>query len=663
MNPFGSSYHDTEAITGTDRVTVPSIERGCCVDLRQEVARTIARTQDYYLNGQHSEGYWWYELESNATITAEYLMLLCFLDKMDSPKRRKIANYLISRQREDGSWAIHWRGSGDVSVSVEAYFALRLAGYEPSEPHMGKARQFILRSGGAESSRVFTKIFLALFGQIDWKAVPCLPVEIMLLPHWFPCNIYSFSSWARSTLVPLALVLDIKPVRLPPGNICIDEIFKNPEATTAVSMDGAPPLSWKRFFAALDVLIRQFEGKPGRLLRRRARDKALSWVLEHEETSGDWAGIQPAMINSIFALAAAGFHPSSSPIRNGLAALERFTLETDRELVLQPCISPVWDTALTGLALIDSGLDADHPALLKARSWLLRRQISTKGDWAVKKPFLEPGGWAFEFFNNWYPDVDDTAVVLMFLVRGGRDGGDRNGAIGRGIQWMTGMQSKDGGWGAFDVDNNLRLVNEIPFADLEAMLDPSTADVTGRVLWLLGKMGYRQPDPQVRSGLAFLRRIQEKDGLWWGRWGVNYVYGTWSVLLGLRSIGEDMGKAYIQRAIGTLKAFQNADGGWGECCESYHDGTLRLRGASTPSQTAWALMSLIAAGEGAASRSAQRGVRFLLDTQRADGTWEEQQFTATGFPKYFMLKYHNYRNCFPLMALGQFLSALDGETP
>lgn len=651
--PFDEPY-PSENRTG--QATIPAAERGHRSVLRQDVTAAIGRTHEYYLNEQHSEGYWWYELESNVTITAEYLMLLAFLGDLKPVKKRKIACYLIGRQREDGSWAIHWDGKGDVSASVEAYFALKLAGHDPSEPPMEKARQFILRSGGVESTRVFTKIFLALFGQFDWKAVPSLPVEIMLLPSWFPCNIYSFSSWARSTLVPLAIVLDAKPVRRPPGNFNMNEIFRNPGVTPAVSTNNGPPFSWKRFFILLDAFLKRFEDRPGRFLREKGRSRALSWIIEHEETTGDWAGIQPAMVNSVLALAAAGCHPSAETSK-GLAAIERFVIETDRELLLQPCISPVWDTALTGLALLDSGLSVRHPSLAKASAWLIDRQILTKGDWAVKKPFLAPGGWAFEFCNNWYPDVDDTAVVLMFLVRSGENRRNRNDAIERGIRWIIGMQGKDGGWGAFDADNNLSLVNQIPFADLEAMLDPSTADVTGRVLWLLGEVGHRLSDRFVKSGHAFLKRIQEEDGLWRGRWGVNYVYGTWSVLSGLRSVGEDLKSAYVRKSIDALKTFQNRDGGWGECCESYNDGRLRLKGSSTPSQTAWALMSLIAMGEGT-SQPAQKGVRFLLDRQRSDGTWEEDEFTATGFPKYFMLKYHNYRNCFPLMALGQFLAEL-----
>jgi squalene-hopene/tetraprenyl-beta-curcumene cyclase len=621
--------------------------------LREEVIEAIGRTQSYYLNDQHPDGYWWYELESNVTITAEYLMLLAFLGKLDHEKKRKIANYLRERQRGDGSWAIHWNGKGDVSASVEAYLALRLADYGPLEPAMQRAREFILNSGGVEATRVFTKIFLALFGQLDWKAIPSLPVEIMLLPHWFPCSIYSFSSWARSTLVPLSLILDAKPVRWPAGRFRVDEIYRRPGSLPPVSTMRTTGFSWKRFFLVLDGLLKQVEDRKGRFLRAKARERALAWVIEHQEITGDWAGIQPAMVNSILALCAAGFGLSSSEIRRGLAALEGFTLETDGELALQPCISPVWDTALTSLALLDSNLRPDHPSLIRSRKWLLDRQILARGDWSVKKPFLEPGGWAFEFTNNWYPDVDDTAVVLMFLLRSGRNDEDRNGAIKRGAEWLSGMQGKDGGWGAFDADNNMALVNEIPFADLEAMLDPSTADVTGRVLGFLGEFGCWLSDDPMRSGIAFLKKMQEKDGLWWGRWGVNYVYGTWSVLAGLRSAGEDMEKPYIRRAIAALKTFQNQDGGWGECCESYNDSMLRLKGGSTPSQTAWGLMSLIAGGEGE-SESARKAVRFLLDLQRQDGTWEEEWFTATGFPKYFMLKYHNYRNCFPLMALGQF---------
>jgi squalene-hopene/tetraprenyl-beta-curcumene cyclase len=623
--------------------------------LIEETLEAIKRTQSYYLDCQEKEGYWWYELESNVTISAEYMMLLHFLGMKDPARDGKIARHILRTQRPDGTWAIHWGGNGDLSTTIEAYFALRLAGYSSQDEPLRRARVFILDNGGVEEARVFTKIFLAMFGEFDWKAIPSIPVEINLLPVWFPVNIYNFSSWARSTIVPLSVVLDKKPVRPIPEFQGIRELYAAPEKTPPLTTRKLPVFSWKRFFVFLDRMLKATENSSLRVFRNRAMRYTEAWIREHQEHTGDWGGIQPAMVNSLLALAATGYGFSDEAVRKGLEAMERFTIERDDELVLQSCISPVWDTALTSLALLDSGLERKHPSVTEACKWLASKQIITKGDWSVKKPALEPGGWAFEFENSWYPDVDDTAAVLMLLWRhAGRDAAGRED-IERGVRWILGMQGRDGGWGAFDVDNDVKILNQLPFGDLEAMIDPSTPDITGRVLELLGMMGYGKEDARVRRAVAFLRKTQEEDGTWWGRWGVNYIYGTSIVLCGLRSIGEDMGSAYIREAAKWIKKSQRPDGGWGECCESYSDPALKCSGASAPSQTAWALLALIAAGE-ENSEEVIRGLCYLLKRQGQDGTWEEEWFTGTGFPKYFMIRYHNYRNCFPLMALGRFAS-------
>ncbi len=629
------------------------------VDLVNRVSAAIEKTRRYYAQMQHVDGYWWYELESNVTITAEYLMLLHFAGIMDKERDSKIAGHILKHQRPDGTWSIHWGGSGDLSTTVEAYFALKLSGLSQEDHRLIKAREFIMAHGGVGGSRFFTKIFLALFGQYDWKDVPSVPVEIVLLPRWFPLNIYNFSSWARATLVPLSIVLDIKPVRAIPVDRGVRELYREQRPH---SPDGyrAPFFSWKRFFTMLDGAIKATEENPLRPFRKRGLEAALRWVLAHQEETGDWAGIQPAMVNSILALLSLGHDLSYEPIQKGLDALQRFTVERDDEILLQSCISPVWDTALTALALQAAGVERSHPTMVKACNWLVDRQISVKGDWSVKRPGLVPGGWAFEFINNWYPDIDDTAVVLMLLNDSGRDRFISEQNLERALRWIFGMQGKDGGWGAFDVDNNMEVFNQTPFGDLEAMVDPSTPDITGRVLELLGQLRYPASSKEVKAALKFLKKTQEKDGLWWGRWGVNYVYGTWSVLVGLQSIGEDMDQPYIRKAAASLKRHQNQDGGWGECCESYHDRELRICGTSTPSQTAWAVMALIAAGQGKGKEVA-RGVLFLLENQKPDGTWDEREFTATGFPKHFMINYHNYRNCFPLMALGKFVNQFKGE--
>jgi squalene-hopene/tetraprenyl-beta-curcumene cyclase len=629
-------------------------------DLADRVTQAVEKSQHYFLRTQFPEGYWWFELESNVTITAEYLMLLHFAGIVDPERDRKIANHILKHQRPDGTWAIHWGGKGDLSTTVEAYFALKLAGFPADDPRLERARRFIVANGGVGATRFFTKIFLALFGQYGWKAVPSIPVEILLLPPWFPLNIYNFSSWARATFVPLSIVLDAKPVRAVPEGRGVRELSGLGPTDGSSPGRVGPVLPWKKFFAWLDRLIKATEESPLRAFRKEGLEKALSWVREHQEETGDWAGIQPAMVNSILALLVQGHDLSYGPVRKGFEALERFTIERADEIVLQSCISPVWDTALTALALSCGGLRGSHPAMVKACKWLADKQIFKSGDWSTKRPLLEPGGWAFEFENNWYPDIDDTAVVLMLLNNYEQKGFLNPENLKKGIRWVLGMQGRDGGWGAFDVNNNWDVFNQIPFGDLEAMIDPSTPDITGRVLEMLGRIEYPMASLEVKGALKFLKRTQEKDGLWWGRWGVNYSYGTWSVLEGLRSIGEDMTKPYVQKAVVTLKGCQNPDGGWGECCESYAHQDLRVCGKSTASQTAWVVMALIAAGEGI-SKEAVEGIQFLLNEQRADGMWEEEEFTATGFPKHFMIRYHNYRNCFPLMALGKFRGLVKEE--
>jgi squalene-hopene/tetraprenyl-beta-curcumene cyclase len=625
--------------------------------LSEEIAEAAERSSRNYLQEQHEDGYWWYELESNVTITSEYLMLLHFIGLHDAERDERIARHILNNQRPDGTWAIHWGGEGDLSTTVEAYFALKLAGFSSDDPRLAKSRQFILRSGGVEGCRVFTRIFLALFGEFDWKAIPSIPVEVNLMPSWFPMSIYRMSSWARCTFVPLSIVLDLRPVRPIPEGARIRELYRDPHRMPSLSPRKLSPFSWQRFFLILDRVIKAIEKTPFRMFRKKALRFTERWVREHQEHTGDWGGIQPAMVNAILALSSLGHDVSHEPIQKGLLALERFTLERDGELVLQSCISPIWDTALTSLALLHAGVDKGHPGLIEACRWLASKQIFKKGDWSIRRPNLEPGGWAFEFENSWFPDVDDSAVVLMLLYRYADEGFIDRANLEKGLSWILGMQGSDGGWGAFDADNNMRILNQLPLGDLEAMIDPSTPDLTGRVLELLGQAGYGTGDRAARKAIRFIRKTQDSDGSWWGRWGVNHIYGTCTVLSGLGSIGEDMNAPYVRKAVHWIRSHQNHDGGWGECCESYADASLKCRGASTPSQTAWAMLALMAAGE-EASEEVIRGVQYLLKRQKDDGTWDEEWFTGTGFPKYFMLRYHNYRNCFPLMALGRFLSVL-----
>ena len=621
----------------------------------------IENSRDFFFREQLPDGYWWAELESNCTITAEYIMLFHFMGIVDQERERKMANYLLSKQTAEGFWTIYFGGPGDLSTTVEAYFALKLAGYPADHPAMAKARSFILEKGGIIKCRVFTKIFLALFGEFAWFGVPSMPIELILLPNWAYFNMYELSSWSRATIIPLSIVMTERPVRKLPPSSRVQELYVRPPRPidyTFTKEDGI--ITWKNFFIGVDHILKVYESNPIRPFKKSALAMAENWVLEHQESTGDWGGIQPAMLNSVLALHCLGYANDHPAVAKGLDALANFCIENEDSLVLQSCISPVWDTALALKALVDSDVPTDHPALVKAAQWLLDKEVRKPGDWKVKCPTLEAGGWAFEFLNDWYPDVDDSGFVMMALKDVAvKDRKSMDGAIKRGINWCLGMQSKNGGWGAFDKDNTKYLLNKIPFADLEALIDPPTADLTGRMLELMGTFGYSQDYPAAARALEFIRKSQEPDGSWWGRWGVNYIYGTWSVLGGLAAIGEDLNQPYIRKAVNWLKSRQNMDGGWGETCESYHDPSLAGIGESTPSQTGWALLSLMSAGE-ANSSTVARGIQYLIANQKSDGTWDEEQYTGTGFPKFFMIKYHIYRNCFPLTALGTYRKLTGG---
>lgn len=639
----------------------PSIWKKMVGDAKSPLDKAIERTRDFFFREQLPDGYWWAELESNVTITSEYIMLFHFLGMVDKVRERKMARNILSKQSEDGSWAIWQGGEGEISATVEAYFALKLAGYSADSPEMQKARDFILSKGGILKTRVFTKIFLALFGEFSWLGVPSMPVELMLLPNWAYFNLYEFSSWARATIIPLSVVMLEKPVRKIPPSARVQELYVRPPRPTDYTFtreDGL--LTLKNFFIGADHLLKIYESSPIRPYKKKALAVAEQWILEHQEASGDWGGIQPAMLNAILALNCLGYANDHPVIVKGLEALANFCIEDEESLVLQSCISPVWDTALALVAMQEAGVPADNPALTKAAQWLLDLEVRRKGDWQIKAPELEPGGWAFEFINDWYPDVDDSGFVMLAIKDiKVRDKKHKEQAIQRGIAWCLGMQSKNGGWAAFDKDNTKHVLNKIPFADLEALIDPPTADLTGRMLELMGNFKYPQSHPAAVRALEFIKQEQEPEGPWFGRWGVNYFYGTWSVLCGLQAIGEDMTQPYIKKAVNWLKSKQNLDGGWGEVCESYIDRSLMGCGASTASQTAWVLLSLFAAGE-AGSSAAARGVEYLLATQKQDGTWDEDAFTGTGFPKFFMIKYHIYRNCFPLTALGRYRRLTSG---
>jgi len=640
-----------------------SASRAQAAPLRQgapeaaEIDEAIRRSRQYLLGLQHREGgYWVGEVESNSTITSEYIYLMHFMGTVDELRQRKMVHYLQDTQLPDGGWNIYYGAPGDLSTTLEAYAAMKLAGESPDSRPMRLAREFALGHGGIENARVFTKIFFALLGAYPWQRCPALPPELMLLPVGFPLNIYEMSSWARATVVPLLILWHYKPVIRDGAGLDLEELRTCPEQGSGSGAGQPAPVDrWGKMFLLSDRILKLYEKKPLAALRRKALRLAEQWILDRQDPSGDWGGIMPAMMNSLMALKCLGYPLSHPSVRKGLEAVHRFAIEDARTLRLQSCVSPVWDTANTCLALLESGLDGNNPALEKAREWLWTKQARVKGDWAVKNPKAEPGGWFFEFENRYYPDVDDTLAVLKVLNQG-CSRPDHAEAWHLGFQWLLSMQSRNGGWGAFDVDNDQEIWNRIPFADHKSMLDPPTSDLTGRVLEFLGSAGYRNDFPAAQRGIAFLESQQEPDGSWFGRWGVNYLYGTWCALCGLKAIGYPMDAPRVRRAVRWLKGCQNPDGGWGESCLSYDDPRYKGKGSSTASQTSWALMALVAAGE-AASEAAGRGAAFLVRTQNDRGSWDEEEFTGTGFPRFFYLRYHMYRDYFPLMALSRYRKA------
>ena len=620
--------------------------------------RSIERSREFLLSCQDEQGYWVDELEANVTISAELIFFMHFTDRLDLVKQDRIVNYLLHQQREDGSWALFYGGLCDINSTVEAYMALKMAGLPADRDEMVRARQAIFANGGIKKTRVFTKMFLAMFGQVSWEDCPAVPVEMILLPNSFFFNIYEISSWSRGTVVPLSVVRSFEPVHELPEGRDVQELFTEKDRDLDFKPNGLPFTSWKNTFIYLDRFTKVIGKLPWKPFRKKALRKVVEWTLEHQEEEGDFGGIQPAMFNALLALHLLGYAKDHPACVKGMEAVDRFMLEKDGRLWMQACVSPLWDTAIAANALLDSGLPTDHPALLKAGEWLISKQVIQRGDWQVKNPGAEPGGWAFEFYNELYPDTDDTAEILIFLNRVEiADNRWKLSECQRAMDWLLSMQSKSGGWGAFDVDNDKEVLNEIPFADHKALLDPPTVDVTGRILWMLSKWGFKKSHPQVQRAIQFIKERQEIDGCWFGRWGVNYIYGTFLVLNGLSAIGEDMNAPFSRKAVRWLESHQNEDGGWGETCQSYQEPSLRGRGKSTASQTAWALLGLIAAGE-AKNPVVEHGVRYLIETQNDSGdfsgSWWEDEFTGTGFPIHFFIKYHMYQHFFPLMALSRY---------
>ncbi|HEY0195362.1 MAG TPA: squalene--hopene cyclase [Kofleriaceae bacterium] len=635
----------------------------------RHVDSVVELSQGWFRRTQDAEGFWWAELESNATMDAEYVLMTHFLGAGDPEVWRKVGQDIRSYQRADGSWALYQGAPGDLSTTIECYAALKLAG--DAGPHLERAKQFILARGGIARSRVFTRIWLSLIGEWSWDDLPTMPIELMLVPDRAPISIYRFASWARATIVPLLIVMNDRPVRPVPPSASLAEL----------RLGGPVPLparDWiDRVFFGFDKLMRAYHKLPWHPLRQRARQVAEQWVLDHQEADGSWGGIQPPWVYSLMALSTLGYGNDHPVVKRGLDGMHDkwMVRHPDGSLRIQACLSPVWDTALGLVALLESGVDPRSDEVQRSARWLVKEEVKVPGDWCVWVPGVAPSGWAFEFENDLYPDVDDTALVLFGLHKAGvLDPALRE----RALNWVLAMQCTSGGWAAFDKDNTSRLPAMIPFADFGEMIDPPSADVTAHVIEMLGELGFTASHPAVKKALAYLYDQQEPEGSWFGRWGVNHVYGTGAVLPALAAIGEPMDSVAVRRAVRWLVEHQNADGGFGEGCESYVDRAARGRGPSSASQTGWALLALVAAGR-AESSAARRAASYLQATQRDDGGWDEDAFTGTGFPGYgvgeeegarsrqgrelssgFMLRYHLYRNCFPLMALGRYRRALAG---
>jgi squalene-hopene/tetraprenyl-beta-curcumene cyclase len=690
----------TERLDPTTRT--PLFDPIVLKQLSPPVRRAVMRTRQWLLGQQHPDGHWCAELEGDTILESETILLLAFLGREDSDLARRAADYLVEKQLPEGGWAMYPGGRLEISGSVKAYFALKLAGHDPATDYMQRARRAILAHGGADTVNSFTRFYLALLGQISYDQCPEVPPEMALLPRWFPIHLGRVSSWTRTIVVPLSIVSANRPVRAIDPRRGIRELFlKAPEDWPPLRCPGlnrrTGPLSWDCFFRTVDRGLKWLARKGLMPLRRRAIRAATRWMIERFDRSDGLGAIYPPIVWSILALKSLGYDDESPELAECMKQLDDLVIDDGDEgpVRVQPCKSPVWDTAIALRSLWAAGARSENPAMARSIRWLLEKQITRPGDWS-ETVRAEPGGWAFEYHNDFYPDVDDTAMVLMALhgqfAESGRppkerpyaalppelrllfdhggpleeeDGIDRTSdlqrsteAIARGLAWLLAMQNDDGGWAAFDRNNNAEFLCHVPFADHNAMIDPSTPDVTARVLECLGTLGRRVGDPAVDRGVAFLRKSQEADGSWFGRWGVNYIYGTWEALAGLAAVGIPTDDPMIVAGANWLLAHQQPCGGWGESPDSYDDPALRGQGTPTASQTAWALLGLLAAGlhDHAA---VSRGVLYLTETQNDDGAWDEDEFTGTGFPRVFYLRYHYYRICFPLLALGQWAVRVD----
>jgi squalene-hopene/tetraprenyl-beta-curcumene cyclase len=618
----------------------------------QGVEGAIRAATDAVLRDQKADGHWVYELEADATIPAEYVLLVHYLG--ETPKlelERKIGVYLRRIQGAHGGWPLYHDGAFDISATVKAYFALKMIGDDTEAPHMARAREEIRKCGGAIKSNVFTRILLALYGQTSWSNIPTVPPELILLPRWFPVHLSKMSYWARTVIVPLLVLCARQPLAKNPRGIHIDELFV-PGVPAASPRAPHQSAGWSAFFATLDRVLKVVPWPKG--ARARAIEKCRDWTTERLNGEDGLGAIYPAMANSVMMYDLLGYPPEHPDRAIARLSVDKLLIVKDDEAYCQPCVSPVWDTALVAHALLESRDDRADAAVARGLEWLKPLQVlDVKGDWAEERPDVRPGGWAFQYRNDHYPDLDDTAVVVMAMDRAAqRD--EYKDAIARGAEWVEGLQCRDGGWGAFDADNSYYYLNNIPFADHGALLDPPTEDVSGRCVGMMAQLGAKSDDPRLKAGVDYLIRTQRVDGSWWGRWGVNYVYGTWSALAGLNGAGLKPDHPAMAKGADWLVAIQNTDGGWGENCDSYKlDYKAYQPAPSTASQTAWALLGLMAAGQ-VDHPAVARGINYLKTTQEADGLWSQPHYTGGGFPRVFYLNYHGYPKFLPLWALARY---------